>query len=110
MLKIHKETKTYINQIYYILEKKNIKFSLAIYPWPQNFLNQKNNSFYRSEWKKFCEVKCDHFFDYFEDLNNYFDQKGFDEVYKNYYIKNDIHFNKKGNILIADKIIKTLLN
>ena len=110
VLKIHKETKTYINQIYYILEKKDIKFSLAIYPWPQNFLNQKNNSFYRSEWKKFCEVKCDHFFDYFEDLNNYFDQKGFDEVYKNYYIKNDIHFNKKGNILIADKIIKTLLN
>ena len=108
--KIHNETKNYVEQIYKILKKKNIKFSLAIYPWPQNFINKKNNSFYRSEWKTFCQNRCTNFLDYFEDFNNNVVKNGYDAVYEKFYINNDVHFNKMGNILIADKIIKTFLD
>jgi hypothetical protein len=110
ILEIHEETKFNINQIYQILKKRDIKFSLAIYPWPQNLLNKKNNYYYRNEWKNFCKARCDHFFDYFEDFNYHINTTGFEEVYRSYYIWNDIHFNKKGNILIADKITKILLD
>ena len=109
LLNIHKETKNYVDEIYQILNNKGIKFSLAIYPWPQNYLKTNNNYFYRNEWKNFCQTRCEYFFDYFEDFNNFFEKKGFLEFYKNYYIWNDIHFNKKGNAIIANKIIKTLI-
>ena len=62
---IHEETKYYMSQIYNILNENGIKFSLAIYPWPQNLINKKNNFFYRNEWKKFCINRCEHFLDYF---------------------------------------------
>ncbi len=110
IFEIHNETKNYVNQIYNILEEKNIKFSIAIYPWPQNFLNKKNNFFYVNEWKDFCKNKCNYFFDYFEVFNQHIADKEYEKIYKKFYIKNDVHFNKKGNILIADKIIQTLLN
>jgi len=110
ILELHKEIKYYLNQIYKITRKENIKFSLAIYPWPQNLTSKKNNLFYREEWKKFCEKKCTHFFDFFEDLNYQLDEKSYKDVYKNYYIRNDVHFNINGNILIADKILSRLFN
>ena len=110
IFEIHNETKSYVNQIYNILNKKNIKFSLAIYPWPQNLSNKKNNFFYTNEWKNFCKNKCNYFFDYFEIFNQHIAEKGYEEVYNKYYIQNDVHFNKIGNILIADKIIETFLN
>ena len=110
IISIHEETKNYIEQIYEILKEKNIKFSLAIYPWPQNLINTKNNLFYRNEWKKFCQNKCEYFFDYFEDFNYHLDTLGFDQVYEKYFFWNDVHFNKEGNLLIANKIIKSLLN
>ena len=106
---IHKETKYYIDQIYNILNKKGIKFSLAIYPWPQNFINKKNNFFYRNEWKKFCIDKCEHFLDYFEEFNNQLKVEGFEKVYKKYFFYNDVHFNKEGNIFISEKIISKFL-
>ena len=109
LLNIHSETKYYVDQIYQILKKKDIKFSLAIYPWPQNYLNRKNNVFYREEWKNFCISRCINFFDYFEDFDNLIKEEGYDQVYKKYYIYKDVHFNKFGNILIADKIIKALI-
>ncbi len=110
LFKIHEETIYYMDQIYQILEKKDIKFSLAIYPWPQNLLNKKNNYFYRNEWKNFCNTRCDNFFDYFEIFSSEVNNQGYEKVYKSYYIYGDVHFNKKGNILIANKIIKTLLD
>lgn len=110
VLKIHEETKFYIDQIFQILKKRDIKFSLAIYPWPQNLLNKQNNAFYRSEWKNFCKNRCDHFFDYFDNFNYHVNKEGYDKVYKKYYIWQDVHFNKEGNILIANKIIRKLLN
>lgn len=110
IIAIHEETKNYIDQIYKILEEKNIKFSLAIYPWPQNLINTQNNSFYRKEWKEFCQNKCEYFIDYFDEFIDEVNNIGFEKVYEKYFFWNDVHFNKKGNLLIANKIIELLLN
>ena len=108
--KIHEDTKYYIDQIYNILNEKGIKFSLAIYPWPQNLINKKNNFFYRNEWKKFCINRCEYFFDYFEEFNNQLKFQGFEKVYKKYFFYNDVHFNKEGNILLSEKLISKFLS
>ena len=110
VLKIHKETKDYVEKIHNTLKERNIKFSLAIYPWPQNLISTQNNSFYRSEWRSFCQNRCEHFIDYFDDFIVEVDNIGFEQVYKKYFFWSDVHFNKEGNLLIANKMIKELLN
>ena len=110
IITIHEETKYYVEQIYNILKENNIKFSLAIYPWPQNLINTQNNTFYREEWKNFCKNKCEYFIDYFDDFIDEVNNIGFEKVYEKYFFWNDVHFNKEGNLLIANKIIESLLN
>ena len=108
--KIHEETKFYVEQIYNILKERNIKFSLAIYPWPQNLFNTRNNSFYRDEWKNFCMLRCEYFFDFFKEFEKKLKNDTFENIYKKYYFWGDIHFNKTGNRLIGEKLIKDLKN
>ena len=110
ILNIHEETKYYVEQIYDILKERNIKFSLAIYPWPQNLISTRNNTFYRNEWKKFCESKCESFFDFFIEFEKKLKNDTFENVYKKYYFWKDVHFNETGNKLIGEKLIKDLIN
>ena len=108
-LDIHLEKKNYLNKIYELLKKENIKFSLAIYPWPHNLVTNKNSIFYKNEWKNFCKSKCEFFFDYFEEFEKKIKNDSLINVYKKYYFWGDIHFNEQGNKLIAEKLIKDLL-
>ena len=108
-LDIHLEKKNYLNKIYELLKKENIKFSLAIYPWPHNLVTNKNSIFYKNEWKNFCKSKCEFFFDYFEEFEKKIKNDSLINVYKKYYFWGDIHFNEEGNKLIAEKLIKDLL-
>mgnify|MGYP001308461921 CR=1 FL=1 len=109
-LKIHEDVKFNLNKIYEILEKKNIKFSLAIYPWPHNLQTIKNSTFYQNEWYEFCRLRCEHFFNYFNEFEEELAHSEFLDVYNKYYFWGDVHFNKKGNILISKKLIKILSN
>ena len=108
--KIHKETKYYVELIYNILKERNIKFSLAIYPWPQNLIYTQNNSFYRDEWKNFCLSRCEYFFDFFKEFEKKLKNDTFENIYKKYYFWGDVHFNKTGNKFIGEKLIKSLKN
>tara|TARA_Y100000992_G_C21254917_1_gene487984 strand:- start:634 stop:1737 length:1104 start_codon:yes stop_codon:yes gene_type:complete len=110
IIKIHEETKYYVEQIYNILKEKNIKFSLAIYPWPQNLITTQNNSFYRNEWKNFCKSRCEYFFDFFKEFEKILKNDTFNNIYKKYYFWGDVHFNASGNKLIGEKLIKDLEN
>ena len=92
------------------LKERNIKFSLAIYPWPQNLINTQNNSFYRNEWKEFCKSKCEFFFDFFKEFEKRAKNDSFDNIYKKYYFWGDVHFNENGNKLIGEKLIEDLIN
>ena len=91
-----------------LLRDNNIKMSLAVYPWPQQIKNDVANSKHVVMWKEFCENRCSNFINFFP---LFFEEKkrtSFLEVYKKYYFWNDVHFNKKGNRLIANKLLKIL--
>jgi len=102
--------KSYLNQINELLKKNDTKFSLAIYPWPHNLQTSKNTSFYRNEWREFCISKCEFFFDFFEEFEKKLKNDNFNKTYKKYYFSGDVHFNKEGNKVIADKLLKIIIN
>lgn len=102
------QTIYYLDKISDLLSKHNISFSLAVYPWPGNILYGKKNIEYREYFKNYCKVKCKYFIDYFYEFEKEVNQNDDDFVIKKFYIYGDMHFNEKGNQLIANKLIEIL--
>ena len=97
-----------MRHLYKLLEKNDIKLSLAVYPWPQQLLNKDLNSKHVKMWKNFCVDKCENFINYFPFFFKEVEQNSFIYVFKKYYFWNDVHFNEEGNKVIANKLIKDL--
>jgi len=97
-----------MNKVYDLLKKNNIKMSLLIYPWPQQLENYDINSKHVKMWRKFCLEKCENFINLFPIFEKELNNNNFIEVYKKYYYWNDVHFNKEGNKLVANQLLKVL--
>ena len=97
-----------MDQLYQLLKENNIKLSVAVYPWPQQIKYDDINSKHVEMWKNFCIGKCFKFINFFP---YFFEEKrksSYLEVFKKYYFWNDVHFNERGNRVIADKLISIL--
>ena len=95
-----------MNKLYELLEKNNIKLSLAVYPWPQQLEFNDENSKHVKMWENFCKKKCTKFINFFP---FFFEEKrktSYIDVFKKYYFWNDVHFNAEGNKVIAERLIK----
>ena len=91
------------------LNKRKIDFSLAIYPWPQQLIYDDINSLQVIYWRKFCKkYNCKNFYNFFEDFFQLVDEKSLNYVLLNYYFYTDIHFNRNGNNIIAEKLIRDI--
>ena len=105
--KISDHQKNLINtmtNLYEILNKKDIKMSVAVFPNPQQLLYDTRKSVYVLMWKDFCKNKCSNFINYFDDFFDLVETEGLQETIIKYYWKNDPHFNKEGNRVIFDKL------
>ncbi len=97
-----------MNKVYDLLKENNIKMSLLIYPWPQQLKNKDLNSKHVEMWNKFCVDKCENFINLFPSFEKELNNSNFIDVYKKYYYWNDVHFNKEGNQLVANELLKVL--
>jgi len=95
-----------MNKIYEILEKKNIKLSLAVYPWPQQLEFNDENSKHVKMWENFCKKKCAKFINFFPFFFQEKRKTSYIDVFKKYYFWNDVHFNAEGNKVIAERLVK----
>lgn len=99
-----KTSLNYAKELAILLKKENIKLTVVVYPWPGNLYHDSLQSKYVKIWKNFCELNCDNF------LNTY---PKFFEIQKNqikdFYLKNDVHFNSKGTKLIAEEITEKII-
>jgi len=105
--KISDHQKNLINTmtiLYEILNKKDIKMSVAVFPNPQQLLYDKRKSVHVLMWENFCKNKCSNFINYFDDFFDLVETEGLQETIIKYYWKNDPHFNKEGNRVIFDKL------
>ncbi len=98
----------YLKKIYELLDENNINFFLAIYPWPGHIFDIERTKNYRLYFKEFCKKKCANFFDYFDDFEKLILDTNSENVIKEYYFYGDMHFNEKGNKIIANKLLKNL--
>lgn len=91
------------------LNEKKIKYSLAIYPWPQQIIYDAKDSFKVKHWSKFCKINnCQYFYNFFDDYFELVEKNSLKFVLLNYYFYTDVHFNKNGNNIIAEKIIRDI--
>ena len=103
-----KEMVQTMTTLHKLLDERDISLSIVVYPWPQQLENDVEESIHVLMWKEFCEGKCSNFinlFPYFFELK---EKNGYLETYKKYYWWNDIHFNKEGNKLIAEKLMRII--
>ena len=95
MIEISKLTNSNGNELYFL-----------IYPWPAQLAYEESFS-----WEKFIEqsckeVKCSGVINSFPSFFSY--KKGNKDWQKDLYIKGDMHFNRKGNEILADTIASEL--
>ena len=97
-----------MSKVHQLLDKRAIPLSIVIYPWPQQLENDVEKSKHVLMWRKFCEGKCSNFINLFPYFFNAKKENGYLETYKRYYWWNDIHFNKEGNKVMAEKLIQII--
>ena len=105
---INEGHKIMINQmikLHQILEDKNIKMSLAVYPWPHQLEYDNIDSIHVKIWENFCEMRCENFINYFPIFFDEMSNSTYLDTYKKYYFQNDPHFNKEGHKVLANKLI-----
>jgi len=88
-----------------LARKHNIKLTIAVYPWPAQIFHNDLNSRQVSFWKEFAAENKIGFLNYFPcflNLNKDKPLKTLDE----YYLERDMHWNEKGNRLVAEVFLK----
>jgi len=102
--------KKYMNKLLKLLRNNNIDLTIAVYPYPSQVWYEDLNSSQVNIWEKWSQENNVKFINYFPD----FIIKGLNKTEKlktleKYYIPGDVHFNKEGNRVIANKFIQTYL-
>ena len=103
--------KKYMNKLLELTKEHKIGLTIAVYPHVSQIWYDDLNSIHVQIWKDWSKKNQIKFINYFPD----FVSEGLSssekiQLFKKYYIPGDLHYNKKGNTLIADKFIKTYLN
>jgi hypothetical protein len=94
------------------VEKRNIPISVVVYPWSAQILHDTADSRQVRIWRDWCEGKCRRFISLFPAFLAAKDdcppaQPGC--WYLNLFIFGDLHYNAAGNALVADAVIKSLM-
>jgi lysophospholipase L1-like esterase len=90
-----------------LLRERNIKFSVGVYPWPDQVMFDTSESVGMTIWRDWCKSQgcalfINHFPDFFPSDRAAEDNSA---VLDKYYIPGDVHFNEDGNKLIAARLI-----
>lgn len=97
-----KKCDLYMNRLYEWLKVRNIKLTVAVYPWPAQVYYADLNSIQVSHWRDWCESRAVSFINYFPYFVTGKTDKERQNVLDKYYIRNEIHFNRNGHKLIAN--------
>ena len=94
-----------------LLNKNGVELTIAVYPWPVHIWHEDLDSRHAKIWEEWSLNENVRFINYFPDIverNINKDKKV--EILKKYYIPGDVHFNRGGNKLIAEKFLKIYQN
>lgn len=87
-----------------LLTQHGIRFSVAVYPWPEQLVSDTVNSRQVDIWKSWCtENGCHKFVNHFPD---FFLAKPVGSWPRDLFIDGDYHFSERGHKLIAKRLIE----
>lgn len=103
--------KSKMTRLWEELSKRNIPLSVVVYPWPSQLIHEKSESREVTIWRDWCAGKCKQFINVFPVFKAV--QDGCPRIqpgcwYQKSYVFGDVHFNRFGNSLVADTVIKSL--
>jgi len=94
------KTKFNLKRLFKLLDENNIESRLIIYPWPTQIYY--GDEYHQKIWEKFSkENKIN-----FVNLYSVFNSKDKKKIILDNFILGDIHWNKQGNKIIANEILK----
>ena len=97
---------TYMDKVVSLMRKHNIKMHIVVYPWPEQIINNDLNSRQVAYWKAFSEARDVGFINLFPD---FFISKA-DKTIQKYFIPGDVHWNKVGHELVAERLYQYRLD
>ena len=99
-----------LDSLLQLLQKHNIKMQLFVYPLPPTLLddNSSTNNIQVKYWEKWASENNIPFHSHFPVFLTYSPDKM--KTISNFYMLDNIHFNEKGNRLIADDFLTTYSN
>ena len=95
-----------MEKVYDLCKANNIQLSIAVYPWPGQILYDVEESRQVKIWRDFCDGKCQTFYNSFPTFFGLIKSSGKKAVIESNYFHGEMHFNEKGNQLIADDFLK----
>jgi lysophospholipase L1-like esterase len=101
------KSKQWMDRTFALLQKRGIKLTVGVYPWPAQLFHQDRESAQRRIWESWCAGKCENFIDAFPEFFEQKDRLG-PGWYEALFIPDDVHFSQEGNRIVAEKIIRVL--
>ena len=95
-----------MNKLLSLLKENNIKMTLAVYPWPDQIYYDNASSKQVTHWKTWAQNNHIQFIDHFKDFFKIKESIDAKNIIEKYYVPGDVHFNGKGNSLIAEQFLK----
>jgi len=87
--------------LYTLAQSHGTKLSIGVYPWPGQIKHDVVESQQVKIWREFCESRCAHFYNTFPSFFSLAQQQGAENFIYRYYFQGDVHFNERGNEIIA---------
>lgn len=95
-----------LEDMYEYLSRRGISLSIAVYPWPAQLKYDREESRQVEIWRNFCKSRCRRFYNSFPSFFSRMKSRSFEDVYRDYFIDGDIHYNEKGNRILADDFMR----
>ncbi|MBT5513680.1 MAG: hypothetical protein HOK25_06320 [Rhodospirillaceae bacterium] len=100
-----------MSELYGELTKRGIALSVVVYPWPAQILSGQQPSRHEKLWRQWCEGRCVRFVSVYlafmrEKANCPQFPKGC--WYRDNFIFGDVHYNRRGNELVAKTVIAAI--
>ena len=101
----------YMDMIEQLTNENDIDLTLVVYPWPSQIWYEDLHSIHVQIWQDWCkqnEIEFINLFSSFVKVNRSEEEKL--QIISKYYVPYDLHFNRKGNKLIANEFLKLYFN
>ncbi|WP_166143019.1 SGNH/GDSL hydrolase family protein [Methylosinus sp. RM1] len=92
-----------MDRLHALLSAQGVALSVGVYPWPHQLLYDVENSRQAQIWRDWCAGKCRRFFDHFPAFFQYKDTHP--DYVRDLFFWADVHFNDRGNSLLADDLV-----